>query len=386
MSHINRVIVSLAVVTLVTAGVLISVNRASSTGFAAAPPLDPASVRDAARAAGLDSLSTVAIPPVPDIGDFLNAGPEAQRGAVVLGKALFWDMQVGSDGQACASCHFAAGADNRSKNDLSPGLKGNPPDTAFGNPVVKGASGHPDFAPNYVLSQEDFPQTALQDPLEVAFNSRSMTRETDDIVSSQGVFMANFAGTVPGELHDKGVPAPDPIFNVDGVNVRRVPPRNTPSVVNAVFNFNNFWDGRASEQFNGVSPLGPLDADAKILVLHGDALAEVRISIPNSSLASQAVGPPLSDMEMSYAGRTFPDIGKKLAGGQAAGIPEGRSRRQCSWSLGGTRRQDRTHHGHLCRPYQGGLPAQVLECCERHNLSKEGFGTSMHRVSRRRRA
>jgi len=40
-----------------------------------------------------------------------------------MGKALFWDMQVGSDGiQACASCHFHAGADNRIKNQISPGI------------------------------------------------------------------------------------------------------------------------------------------------------------------------------------------------------------------------------------------------------------------------
>ena len=32
--------------------------------------------------------------------------------AIQLGKALFWDMQVGSDGiQACATCHFRAGAE-----------------------------------------------------------------------------------------------------------------------------------------------------------------------------------------------------------------------------------------------------------------------------------
>lgn len=41
----------------------------------------------------------------------------------MLGKALFWDMQVGSDGvQACATCHFRAGADPRRKNQISPGL------------------------------------------------------------------------------------------------------------------------------------------------------------------------------------------------------------------------------------------------------------------------
>src|SRR5262249_45306273 len=38
-----------------------------------------------------------------------------QAALLRLGKALFWDMQVGSDGvQACATCHFNAGADTRS--------------------------------------------------------------------------------------------------------------------------------------------------------------------------------------------------------------------------------------------------------------------------------
>ncbi|MFD2272955.1 cytochrome c peroxidase [Undibacterium arcticum] len=28
-------------------------------------------------------------------------------------------------------------------------------------------------------------------------------------------------------------------------------PRNTPTVINATFNFRNFWDGRANNMFNG---------------------------------------------------------------------------------------------------------------------------------------
>src|SRR5438067_5907669 len=48
--------------------------------------------------------------------------------AIRLGKALFWDMQVGSDGiQACGTCHFHAGADARLKNQLNPDLNGNNP-------------------------------------------------------------------------------------------------------------------------------------------------------------------------------------------------------------------------------------------------------------------
>ena len=45
------------------------------------------------------------------------------RGAVVLlGKALFWDMAIGSDGAtACASCHYHAGVDHRVTNQINPG-------------------------------------------------------------------------------------------------------------------------------------------------------------------------------------------------------------------------------------------------------------------------
>src|SRR5690348_15254925 len=58
-------------------------------------------------------------PILPDVSAYV-VDPEAAR---VLGKALFFDEQVGSDGAACASCHFSAGADSRIQNQLSPGLK-----------------------------------------------------------------------------------------------------------------------------------------------------------------------------------------------------------------------------------------------------------------------
>ena len=65
-------------------------------------------------------LRAVAVPVPSNLDDFVRDPVMARA----LGKALFWDMQVGSDGvQACASCHFRAGADPRSKNQVSPGLK-----------------------------------------------------------------------------------------------------------------------------------------------------------------------------------------------------------------------------------------------------------------------
>jgi cytochrome c peroxidase len=99
------------------------------------------------------------------------------------------------------------------------------------------------------------------------------------------------------------------------MNVRRVEPRNTPTMINAVFNHSNFWDGRAHFLFNGVSPIGPLDPAAKIWVNNsgpGSAPVQAAARFDFSSLASQAVGPPTSDLEMSFFNRPFAMIGRKL--------------------------------------------------------------------------
>src|SRR5215470_9718362 len=69
----------------------------------------------------LAPLATVPVPPV-----FGMEGILADKTAAIqLGKALFWDMQAGSDDiQACASCHFNAGADSRAINQINPGQAG----------------------------------------------------------------------------------------------------------------------------------------------------------------------------------------------------------------------------------------------------------------------
>jgi hypothetical protein len=74
----------------------------------------------------LAPLSSVPIPPV-----FGMEGIIADKTAAIeLGKALFWDMQAGSDDiQACASCHFNAGADSRVNNEVNPDQPGG--DTTF---------------------------------------------------------------------------------------------------------------------------------------------------------------------------------------------------------------------------------------------------------------
>ena len=104
----------------------------------------------------------------------------------------------------------------------------------------------------------------------------------------------------------------------------RSEPRNTPTFHNAVFNFRNFWDNRANNLFNGVGVFGMRDvvgdpnnpADPRhshrLVVIENGVPTLSYLKVENASLASQAVGPPLSAIEMSCDGRTFADVGRKL--------------------------------------------------------------------------
>jgi len=246
----------------------------------------------------LRSLKTVGVPPVRGLENFIRD----RQAAIVLGKALFWDSQAGSDGNACASCHFHAGADNRLKNQIAPGM------TAAGRvfqPTPLGAG-----TPNYKLKPGDFPFHRLADPLD---RNSSIVYTSSDVVSSQGAFGGAFIKLQSNGTEQCGARAGEDLFKVGGVQTRRVPGRNAPTTINAVFNYRNFWDGRANNVFNGVSPFGPRDPNAKVLELLPDGTtAWTKIELPNASLASQAVGPALSEMEMSCANRTFKDVGRKL--------------------------------------------------------------------------
>ena len=225
-------------------------------------------------------LNSVKVPEPENIGDFIRD----KTAAIALGKSLFWDMQLGSDGiQSCASCHFHAGVDNRSKNQLNPGQKGG--DNTFN---IAGR-------PNYQLAVGDYPFHKLADPNNIQSNVLS---DTNDVTGSQGVFKTRFVDIVPGSDKDNLTPLQDDVFNVNGANVRQVTDRNSPSVINAVFNFRNFWDGRAQNVFNGVNEFGLRDPDAFVLkATRPNRLTDVKVNLKNSSLASQAVGPPLSAFE-----------------------------------------------------------------------------------------
>jgi len=228
--------------------------------------------------------------------------------AIALGKALFWDMQAGSDGQACASCHFHAGADNRFKNQLSPGLNntaGPPLSNGFDRTASGGLGG-----PNYTLTAADYPFHKLADKTDP---NSPVVFDTDDVTSSQGVFRRDFVSITPDAMgRDTCTDVPD-FFGIDGVNTRRVEPRNTPTMINAAFFFRNFWDGRANNVFNGVNPFGARDTGAAILEVQADgSVQSVPMRLENSSAASQAVGPTLSPFEMSCGAREFVNVGTKL--------------------------------------------------------------------------
>lgn len=235
--------------------------------------------------------------------------------AVRLGKALFWDMQVGSDGvQACASCHFHAGADNRVRNQLNPGV--NAGDSTL---QVKGK--------NQALVAGDFPFHRLANPNtqgEPLLNPANVVRDANDVASSMGVRFRQFVdipvpgpgafvpGTNPPVLRpDVGSALPDPVGAVFQ-DVRRVEPRNTPTLFASSNNFNNFWDGRARQDFNGGSPFGASDPAPHIFVDAGGNLQATRQLIHFSSLASLATGPALSNFEMSFDRRYWAKIAKKL--------------------------------------------------------------------------
>ena len=83
----------------------------------------PLPTPDVARSHGLESLRKVVneegVPLPPNLSKYVKD----MTAAAQLGKALFHDQAVGSDAvQACVTCHFNAGADSRSENQVSPGL------------------------------------------------------------------------------------------------------------------------------------------------------------------------------------------------------------------------------------------------------------------------
>ncbi len=289
--------------------------------------------------------------------------PTGRNTAIVLGKAMFWDMQVGSDGvQSCGTCHFSAGADTRSKNALNPNHLGGDLTFQIGDTGPVG-----NRAGNYELKLTDFPFHKLTNPdvagdpacaspvvatvnggvLEntpaastgatgdvasgvtmTVCDAANVASDANDVASSMGVIYGLFGdiptpGGGPGSgafVQVPGMPNPvapdirgstiDPIPAFQGL--RRVEPRNTPTMISAGFNFDSFWDGRARHDFNGGSVFGAADPQRNVWVNDGGTLTPTRQMIKFASIASLATGPGLSEFEMSFQGRNWQKVAKKL--------------------------------------------------------------------------
>jgi len=214
-------------------------------------------------------LDAAPVPRPTNLGAFVSN----EAIAIQLGKALFWDEQLGSDGRtACASCHYHAGADPRIVNTVHPGADGR-------FQVV---------------------------PLGGTVSSTRFPIRSDDVIGSQGVAAAEFHAVLPGSAVDLGTP----IASAFGTGPQ-VTARNTPSVINAVFQQFSFWDGRAAGIFNGRT----IDNAAGQPVLQArtnGTIIPVTVRLTGSTMASQAVGPPDSSVEMAWGGRDLRDLGKKM--------------------------------------------------------------------------
>lgn len=338
----------------------------------------------------LAPLSSVPVPPV-----FGMEGILADRTAAIeLGKALFWDMQAGSDDiQACASCHFNAGADSRVNNEVNPGQAGGDNSFQLG-PSVNGVQG-----PNhhYIAGSANAGFGGYHDgdfPFHKVANVDdrfTVTSDVNDVSGSQGSFPLTMGQVIVGQVGsngqiiqgnvggsssvtvDSGIGGPglnygpavgnrhnvptngigtvhttigtastsntqigtapgntssveqdtlvnDPVFSYPDpadatkrIETRRTTGRNTPSAVDAVFNFRNFWDGRAQNVCNGMDPFGARNTGSTLLVIDGDGkLSPAHVAMDNSALCSQSLGPILSSTEMSADKRDFRQVGKKL--------------------------------------------------------------------------
>ena len=302
----------------------------------------PLAVKPAALPrAPVEPLNVVGVPDVNHMGlldgtdvrwtKVTNAGQRPQLRQ--LGKALFWDMQVGGNGvQSCASCHYSAGADNRTVNQISVGIKHSDKGAdlvPLNGTLTTGHYGHlANGLPNRGLpvSQADRIRLGaladLPNGTPGALGSKSAgSIDLADAVSSQGLRAGTHLGVQADRVDVATLTSEDPDgFNVSfssaatGIpnTVLRVEPRNSPTVIGAVFNLRNFDDGRADAFFNGVNPLGFRDPKAKVKAYTTAGLVSERLNIPLSSLASQAVGPIGNDLEMIFTGRTSQELGKKL--------------------------------------------------------------------------
>ncbi len=123
-------------------------------------------------------------------------------------------MQAGSDGKtACATCHYAAGADARLQNTL--GLpQDNPNKVRLRSPISK-------------LKSSDFPFIRVSgNPLSP---NGTVYQNLEEIVGSKGVELRQFQNVWRFFDRDQGFIKPDPI-SAPWTNLRTVTSRNSQAI------------------------------------------------------------------------------------------------------------------------------------------------------------
>ena len=253
-------------------------------------------------------LQDVPIPPVPGLLDGADPIIKDKDMAIALGKALWWDNNVGSDGMVCAGCHGRAGAGQRVKNQLNPGQHSLKPS---GQTFQAMASGLGSGGPNYTVNTRDFPFYQFNDPLD---KGSGVKFSTDDVLSSAGTFSGDYIGASKFTgASDECVRSADPLFNVHGVGTRRAERRNAPSLINTVFNYRTTWNGYGNNVFNGSSENGERDPDSGVWVkINARKVEKQPLHLANASIAAVAIGAALDTYEIPCRQRTVADVGRKL--------------------------------------------------------------------------
>lgn len=239
------------------------------------------------------ALDTIEVPLPENLDDFVKD----RDWAVKLGKAFFWDMQMGSDGKvACATCHYHAGGDHRLKNQFAP--KGG---------AWKG--------PNADAEDSDFPFFKLADATLPESGDNPVAHDKEQVYGSAGTVSKTFDHVRKRRAVEVGIDLPNPTHELGGCSLRQTTGRNTPPAISAVYNQRQFWDGRANRYFNGVNPDGDMDSNAKVWCMDDEetrSMSQVRIKLDHASLASQATGPIRSGVETAWNGRPVEELAHKL--------------------------------------------------------------------------
>jgi cytochrome c peroxidase len=257
--------------------------------------------------------------PQPTNGHIIN-----QAAAVRLGKAFFWDIQAGSDGQqACGACHASFGTDHRTFNTINPGGDG-----IFDALGVTGVN--QTYTPG-VIDQN----------------------VSDDAIGTQGVATRTFVSINPDPhiANENCNAVNDAIFGT----ARRVEFRQAPMIFGAAFMKELFWAGEASEDFNGLTIWG----------LGGNDTAGFITQMGNSALASQATGPIANSTEMRCTGR--PINGANSLGAKMLARPPLQFQRVSTTD---------SVLGHLANPHGPGLVCHGAPCNYRDMIA-EAFGPTL---------